>query len=162
MRKNHGINIWQGSFPNKNTEADGFFSTSPVCTFAPNGYHPPWLYDMSGNVWEWVSDWYHSDAYAIAKGKGIVKNPTGPATSYDPDEPYLSKRVIRGGSFLCNDSYCLWISSLTAARGSQTENKSVDTSANRLIHVFVWLRILKEYKILSGNKLKIKFPYALI
>jgi formylglycine-generating enzyme required for sulfatase activity len=96
-------NTWQGDFPNKNTLKDKFFYAAPVASFKPNGYG---LYDMAGNVWEWCADYYNNKYYeTINKPQGIT-NPQGPATSYDPDEPYAKKRVIRGGSFLCNDSYC--------------------------------------------------------
>ncbi|HEX8914549.1 MAG TPA: formylglycine-generating enzyme family protein, partial [Humisphaera sp.] len=96
-------NMWQGKFPYQNTKADGFETTAPVGSFAPNGYG---LYDMAGNVWEWTSDWYRPDAYVADSVKGTVVNPTGPETSYDPTEPNAPKRVIRGGSFLCSDQYC--------------------------------------------------------
>ena len=116
------INTRQGKFPNQNTEADGYSATSPVKTFAPNGYG---LYDMSGNVWEWVADWYHVDTYATrAKLKEPELNPQGPENSYDPQEPYLAKRVIRGGSFLCNDSYC------SGYRPAARMKNSPDTSSN--------------------------------
>jgi formylglycine-generating enzyme required for sulfatase activity len=96
-------NIWQGSFPYNNTQKDGYVLTAPVGSFAPNGYG---LYDMMGNVWEWCNDWYRPDTYSMEASHGIVKNPAGPNSSFDPDEPYAQKKVVRGGSFLCNASYC--------------------------------------------------------
>ncbi|MDB5257736.1 MAG: formylglycine-rating enzyme family protein [Chitinophagaceae bacterium] len=98
-------NYWQGTFPNKNTEEDRFYFTAPVKSFPANGYG---LFDMSGNVWEWCSDYYDNSYYTTLLNehpKGVA-NPTGPEKSFDPQEPYAQKRVMRGGSFLCNDSYC--------------------------------------------------------
>ena len=94
-------NSWQGQFPNQNIERDGFYTAAPVKTFEPNGYG---LYDMAGNVWEWCSDNYHYDYYKMIKGASV--NPKGPDSSYDPNEPRILKKVTRGGSFLCNDTYC--------------------------------------------------------
>jgi sulfatase modifying factor 1 len=92
-------NVWQGEFPYKNENLDGFIESAPVKSFAPNGYG---LYDMSGNVWEWCSDWYLPDYYAFSPRK----NPQGPDYSNDPNEPGMPKRVQRGGSFMCNVNYC--------------------------------------------------------
>jgi formylglycine-generating enzyme len=103
--KPHGIwqaNIWQGRFPYENTLEDGFYGTSPVGSFPVNGYG---LYDMSGNVWEWCSDWYRPDYYRTLTAT-ITRNPQGPSTSFDPDDKGVDKRVLRGGSFLCSDRYC--------------------------------------------------------
>lgn len=93
-------NIWQGEFPNENTNADGFLTTAPVRQFPPNALG---LYAISGNVWEWCADNYRPDFYAVSPRH----NPQGPADSFDPNEPGLEKRVQRGGSFLCNENYCL-------------------------------------------------------
>ena len=94
-------NTWQGHFPDHNTLRDKFYGLAPIKSFASNGYG---LYDMAGNAWEWCADYYKNNYYStIAKG---ASNPKGSTTSYDPEEPYAKKRVIRGGSFLCNDSYC--------------------------------------------------------
>jgi formylglycine-generating enzyme required for sulfatase activity len=95
-------NTWEGKFPYLNEKKDGFDGAALVKSFLPNGYG---LYDMAGNVWEWCSDWYKYDYYSDLKDK-ISDNPQGPVNSYDPDEPFAQKRSLRGGSFLCNDSYC--------------------------------------------------------
>lgn len=101
-KERHPANIWQGTFPSTNTAADGFVGTAPVRTFAANDYG---LFGMSGNVWEWCSDWYHPQGYG--DGKQVLIDPQGPADSFDPQEPGAKKRVLRGGSFLCSDVYCL-------------------------------------------------------
>ncbi|WP_276361658.1 formylglycine-generating enzyme family protein [Daejeonella sp. H1SJ63] len=96
-------NTWEGSFPDNNTAFDKFKGLAPVKSFSPNAYK---LYDIAGNVWEWCADWYRNDYYkSVNRPEGIV-NPSGPTDSYDPDEPYTPKRVSRGGSYMCNESYC--------------------------------------------------------
>ena len=97
-------NTFQGHFPNKNSDEDGFSLTSPVTEFPPNGYG---LYDMAGNVWQWVSDWYRPDYYKQLYASGSIShNPIGPESSFDPAERGVPKPVMRGGSFLCTDQYC--------------------------------------------------------
>jgi len=106
-------NYWdtqqQGVFPVVSPKAGGAEGTLPAGTFPPNGYG---LYDMTGNAWQWVTDWYGADYFSKqAAAKKIIDNPQGPARSFDPSDPgvpvHAPKRVIRGGSFLCNESYCL-------------------------------------------------------
>lgn len=96
-------NIWQGHFPDRNTQEDGYDRTAPVKTYPANGYG---LFDMAGNVWEWCSDWYRADAYLESRAGSAMVNPPGPKDSWDPNEPYTPKRVTRGGSFLCHVTYC--------------------------------------------------------
>lgn len=100
-------NYWQGKFPWQNVPTGGFTRTSPVGSFAPNGYG---LYDMIANVWEWTSDWY-ADRHAASPSPCCVpRNPRGlaeqesrdPAT---PDNP-VPRRVLKGGSHLCATNYC--------------------------------------------------------
>jgi formylglycine-generating enzyme required for sulfatase activity len=95
-------NLWQGKFPYENSISDGFEATAPVKTFLPNGYG---LYDMAGNVWELTADWYRPETY-LNRAHELSINPIGPSESYDPRNPYSPTKVIRGGSYLCNDRYC--------------------------------------------------------
>jgi formylglycine-generating enzyme required for sulfatase activity len=94
-------NTWQGVFPFVNTAVDGFEGVAPGGCFAPNGYG---LYDMLGNVWEWTNDWYapqHADE--------VSNNPLGVRAedAFDPNNPGLPSRVVKGGSYLCAPSYCI-------------------------------------------------------
>jgi formylglycine-generating enzyme required for sulfatase activity len=87
----HHCNIWQGTFPDQNTEEDGYAGTAPAKSFEPNGFG---LYNVSGNVWEWCSDWFNA-SYPLLR---IKDNPQGPGRG--------GAKAIRGGSYLCHKSYC--------------------------------------------------------
>ncbi len=87
----HMMNVFQGEFPSRNTCADGFAGTAPVDAFAPNDFG---LYNMTGNVWEWCSDWFSPTYYQHSP----PRHPTGPTRGIS--------RVMRGGSYLCHASYC--------------------------------------------------------
>lgn len=113
-------NIWQGRFPDLNTGKDGYLARSPVKSFPPNAYG---LYDVAGNVWQWCADWYRPDTYRAAAAGAVAADPAGPEKSFDPDEPYTPKRVTRGGSFLCNASYC-WSYRVSARRGTSPDTGS--------------------------------------
>jgi formylglycine-generating enzyme required for sulfatase activity len=89
--------IYTGSFPSHDA------APKPVGSFRPTAFG---LYDMAGNVWQWTGDWYRPDTYAVDAARGIVSNPTGPPTGLDPRRDGVPSRVVRGGSFLCSDSYC--------------------------------------------------------
>lgn len=102
-------NHWNGDFPWRNTLDDGFARTSPVGSFPPNGYG---LVDMAGNVWEWTSDfWTERHPEPADHPCCAPSNPIGgtEAGSHDPAQPQfpIARRVIKGGSHLCADSYCL-------------------------------------------------------
>ncbi|MGB0716022.1 MAG: formylglycine-generating enzyme family protein [Phycisphaerae bacterium] len=100
-------NIWQGTFPYRNTKLDGYTDTAPVKSFPPTDIG---LYDMAGNVWEWTNDKFRPDTYRQRVAEvagGCCSNPRGPDTSADPRNPYEPvSRVNKGGSFLCHASYC--------------------------------------------------------
>jgi formylglycine-generating enzyme required for sulfatase activity len=85
------MNVFQGRFPAEDTGADGFVGTAPVDAFPPNGYG---LHNVTGNVWEWCADRFARDYYRASP----VDHPPGPAEG--------TRRVMRGGSYLCHASYC--------------------------------------------------------
>jgi sulfatase modifying factor 1 len=102
----HLANTWQGEFPWQNRLEDGYEGTAPVESFPPNGYG---LYEMTGNVWEWTTDWYQEHG-RIPRACCTMDNPRGGQAddSYDPRTPdvRIPRRVMKGGSHLCAPSYC--------------------------------------------------------
>ena len=114
----HRCNIWQGDFPDHNTANDGYAGTAPVHAFPANGYG---LHNVAGNVWEWCED-YFSPRYHQT------------TTSRDPLHNELSSnRSLRGGSFLCNESYCNRYR--VAARSSNTPESSSSNIGFRVIRL---------------------------
>jgi sulfatase modifying factor 1 len=122
-------NTWQGQFPWQNLKTDGHEGTSPVGSFPPNGYG---LFDMTGNVWEWTSDFFstrHADE-VVEKPCCVPSNPrvTSPDGSYAVGQPgeQFPRKVIKGGSHLCAPNYCL------RYRRAARQGHMVETSTGHL------------------------------
>lgn len=99
-------NIWQGRFPEVNSEADGYRTTAPARSFQPNGYG---LFNVVGNVWEWTSD-----AYRIRSLKKAAKDRMRAMAGY---------RVSKGGSYLCHRSFC-WRYRIAARSGNSPDSST--------------------------------------
>ena len=114
-------NTWQGSFPYANTGADGWVGTSPVGTFPANGYG---LVDMTGNTWEWTSD-YYSPRHIVPRTAAIDAGPRVDLLATASAEPgsRMPRRVLKGGSHLCSPEYCLRYR--PAARSAQAEDTAM-------------------------------------
>jgi formylglycine-generating enzyme required for sulfatase activity len=109
----HYCNIWQGEFPRINTREDNYLGTAPVQSYHPNGFG---LYQVVGNVWEWCSDWFSTNPSRILNPSHIHSQ---------------TPKVMRGGSFLCHESYCNRYR--VAARSSNTIDSSTSNIGFRCV-----------------------------
>ena len=115
-------NFHQGDFPVENLLEDRFEKTAKVGSFPPNGFG---LFDMAGNVWEWCLDTYYPNAYEMLERRedGYFKKYLNPQ----------QQKVIRGGSFLCSESYCTGYRA--SARMSSTPDTGLEHTGFRLVYV---------------------------
>lgn len=114
------LNIWEGTFPA--VSVGDWLTTAPVRSYQPNGYG---LWQTVGNVWEWCSDWFDAASYRRATAASSVPAP-------DPRGPERgSARVLRGGSYLCHDSYCNRYRN--SARSSNTPDSSMGNAGFRTV-----------------------------
>jgi formylglycine-generating enzyme required for sulfatase activity len=119
-------NYWHGDFPWR--AEPGYGTTQPVGSFPANGYG---LFDMAGNVWEWTADWYamgHDAGPVDACCAPVDPRGANEEASYDPTQPQfrIPRRVVKGGSFLCADSYCL------RYRPSARRPQAIDTGMSHI------------------------------
>lgn len=110
----HPCNIWQGDFPNLNTNADGYATTAPAKSFKPNQYG---LFNMCGNVWEWTS--------------GRFKLTGRSAESKQHAKFFKGTKILKGGSYLCHKSYCFRYR--IAARTGSTPDSTTSHQGFRLV-----------------------------
>lgn len=114
-------NHWQGRFPYLNDGAAGWVGTSPVRSFPANGMG---LFDVTGNVWEWTTDFYSPRHLPLPAGAPDQEGRPGllAASSAEPGSR-VPRRVLKGGSHLCAPEYCLRYR--PAARSPQAEDTAM-------------------------------------
>ena len=147
-------NVWEGKrqrFPVVSPKAGGAVGTLAVRSFPANGYG---LYDMTGNAWQWVGDWYDADYFSAQAKLSNMIDPRGPSASYDPYERGVPanapKRVIRGGSFLCNVDYCLSYRP-SARRGSDPYNPMSHLGFRLVMDESNWTKAKRQSRELSPH-----------
>ncbi|MBB6343518.1 formylglycine-generating enzyme family protein [Nonomuraea muscovyensis] len=141
-------NTWDGDdFPWRSTGESGWSRTAPVGSFPPNHHG---LFDMAGNVWEWTSDWWtgrHLDE--AASPCCVPRNPRGGDvdSSYDPAQPQfrIPRKVIKGGSYLCADTYCL------RYRPAARRPQMIDTGMSHIGFRCVWDSSLSGHMTGAGS-----------